>query len=72
MYVSTLINDSKLINFQDTFDARLTLRCQISIVSIIRKKLTPEQLVIFRGTCFGVWLDLMCPDNDPGYVHYML
>ena len=57
---------------QEIYDAHLTLRCQISIIRDISNKLTPRQVVLFRDTCFGAWLDIMCSENDPGYIHYIL
>jgi hypothetical protein len=61
-----------LITFQDIFSARLTLKSQLTITSHMKARLTQNQERIFRDHCFGPWLDVKAPENDPGYVHYIL
>lgn len=57
---------------QEFVKAKLTIKNQLKVISLIRRWLTVEQEKLFRETCFGPWLDLRCPDNDPGYVHHLL
>ncbi|XP_071734232.1 uncharacterized protein [Rutidosis leptorrhynchoides] len=64
--------ESTSTTLQVWFEAKVTIRSKMSLIREIKNKLTPAQTKIFRGTCFGHWLDINCDDNDPGYIHCIL
>lgn len=56
------------------FPAELTIKCHIAIARVIRVRLRPgsARSALFRGTCFGPWLDVRNTSNDPSLVHLIL
>ncbi|KAI3727453.1 hypothetical protein L6452_16067 [Arctium lappa] len=54
------------------YNAKLNLKSKIGVVDLIRQKLNPTRLALFRETCFGHWLDLTDTTVDPILVHIFL
>lgn len=48
------------------------MKSQLTITSHIKARLSDNQEKIFRDHCFGPWLDVRAPENDPGFVHHIL
>ncbi|KAI3771894.1 hypothetical protein L6452_03065 [Arctium lappa] len=58
----------------DYYEASLSIRAKISIAKDILAKLSESdrRLALFRGTCFGPWLDIQSKYGDPLLIHIML
>ncbi|XP_071729392.1 uncharacterized protein [Rutidosis leptorrhynchoides] len=48
------------------------MKNMLNVIPQLKALMTENQQKIFRGTCFGPWLDLLYTGNDPGLVHAML
>ncbi|XP_071699149.1 uncharacterized protein [Rutidosis leptorrhynchoides] len=57
---------------QGYVEAKLTMKNMLNVIPQLKASMTENQQKIFRGTCFGPWLDLSYTGNDPGLVHAML
>lgn len=58
----------------DYYEASLSIRAKICIAKEILSKLSEsdKRLALFRGTCFGPWLDIQSKYGDPLLIHMML
>ncbi|KAJ9548396.1 hypothetical protein OSB04_020939 [Centaurea solstitialis] len=58
----------------DYYEACLSIRAKISIAKDILAKLSESdrRLALFKGTCFGPWLDIQSKYGDPLLIHLML
>ncbi|KAI7753667.1 hypothetical protein M8C21_015809, partial [Ambrosia artemisiifolia] len=61
-------------NIKELRWAIMKIRCHIAIVTEIRDRLRPgsARSKLFKGTCFGPWLDVQCTSNDSSLVHLIL
>uniref|UniRef100_A0A251UXD5 Putative phospholipase-like, Aminotransferase-like, plant mobile domain protein n=2 Tax=Helianthus annuus TaxID=4232 RepID=A0A251UXD5_HELAN len=59
---------------EELYPANVKIRCQIGVTTEIRDRLGPgsARSELFRGTCFGHWLDVQNTCNDSPLVHLML
>ncbi|KAJ0794719.1 putative phospholipase [Helianthus annuus] len=56
------------------FGAEVKIRCHIAVAKEIRVRLRPgsARSELFRGTCFGPWLDVRSTSNESNLVHLIL
>ncbi|KAM0066229.1 putative phospholipase [Helianthus debilis subsp. tardiflorus] len=56
------------------FPAKVKIRCRIEVATEIRDRLRPgsARSELFRGTCFGPWLDVRSTSIDSSLLHLIL
>ncbi|KAJ0586850.1 hypothetical protein HanIR_Chr04g0156471 [Helianthus annuus] len=64
----------QLRRFELYFPAKVKIRCRIEVATEIRDRLRPgsARSELFRGTCFGPWLDVRSTSIDSSLLHLIL
>ncbi|KAJ0794967.1 putative phospholipase [Helianthus annuus] len=59
---------------EELYYAEVQIKYHIAVATVIRARLGPHLLrsELFRGTCFGHWLDVQSTSTDSALVHLML
>ena len=50
----------------------MIVRSKLKYFSLVREKLNENRRILFRGTCFGPWLDLLFFNHEPHMLDYIL
>ncbi|GJX42662.1 phospholipase-like protein [Tanacetum coccineum] len=64
----------EMVNPPEIFDAKVSLRSKMHLMSTIKGKLQPYKNceIMFRNTVFGRWLDITSNPNDNHLINYVL
>ncbi|MFS7950896.1 hypothetical protein Hanom_Chr07g00588581 [Helianthus anomalus] len=60
--------------YSELYSAKVNIRCRIAVATETRERLRPgsARSELFRGTCFGPWLDVRSTSIDLSLVHLIL